>query len=155
MSFVNDYAGNVPTRMVKRAASSLPATASADIFSCNGLVKILGIQGVVTTAIQNQACTLVLTYDPDNGGSNINMHTATDIDNDGLGTVLVVPGAVGSALTESTTVAFVAASGTAMIMDAGDILWTTNATNTGAIEWYILYQPIEKIGGEWAEIVAV
>lgn len=155
MGFLSDVKGNAPVRMVKRASDTLPATTSEDLFSSNGLIKLLGIVGRVTTVIQTQACNAKLTFDPDSGNADVDLCANADITADAVGTLLTITGTVANALVETTGVEAILATASPLWLGAGDIKLTTGATNTGEIEWFLIYQPVEKVDGKWAEVVAV
>jgi hypothetical protein len=154
MGFVNDNAGNTPVRVVKRAAASLPQTTTADIFSINGMVEILGIYGEVTTVIQTQANNTKLVFDPDSGAANSDICAVLNISADAVGTFYGVTGTITDAMQEGTSSLDQAPAST-LVAGPGDIALSCAASNTGAIEWTVVYRPLEKISGEWAEVVAV
>lgn len=135
---------------VTKAAAALPQTATATLFTVSGgsvLVTLL-LGEVSGTAIQNQACTLALGTVPTTGtASSTGIATATAITNKEAGTwvapqassgaagALVVGGNAGAALFLQAPMAFV--------VPAGTITWTTSASNTGKMAWYLNYVPLD------------
>ena len=142
--------------LVTGAAKTLPASTSGDIFTVTGgRVIVTSITGVVTTAIQNQACTLSVGHKPAGGSSQVaTLATATSIINFALGSsVAVPPFSAGSpaalAVIAPTTVVpgtdlgVVVTSGGIALVPAGTIQVTTSATNTGAITYTITWVPYD------------
>lgn len=122
-----------------KSAASLPATTSATLFSVTGTVKVLSIRGKVTTAIQDQACTLLVRA---NDGTNTqNLCAATSVRNNGVGVFFAPSGTLTSAA--ATSIAAGVYQAAPVVVGAGTIQATTNATNTGAMEWIVEYQPID------------
>jgi hypothetical protein len=211
------------TRVIK-GPLSLPQNATSTLFTVTGgAVLVTGLSGVVTTAIQNQACTLSLGLAPTTGtAAAAGIGGPNSISNLATGNVIAGPnavGAVGTALvapsipasgTATTnlavntyhgtvtvtlsafTLTFVYVNGvqvgttngaydvplhgtisitysvsgtwtwasstnleinpngtlfiakdTGFIAPAGTITWTTSASNTGAMTWYIEYIPVD------------
>lgn len=134
---------------VTKAAANLPQTATATLYTvATGNVLVTSLLGVVSgTAIQNQACTLALGTAPTTGtAETAGIASATSIINMEIGTwmtpqassgvdgALVVGGHAGNAVYLPTP--FVVAPGT--------ITWTTSASNTGKIAWYLTYVPLDN-----------
>lgn len=136
--------------VVTGAAKTLPATASGDIFTVTGgRVIVTSITGVVSTAIQNQTCTLSVGHKPTGGSSQTaTLATATSIANLAVGGTLDVTGVsfpaalvvnAVTALTKGSDLGVVLGSGGLALVPAGSIQVTTSATNTGAITWSVSY----------------
>ncbi len=136
----------------------LPASGSGDIFLVTGgRVIVTSLTGIVTTAIQNQACTLSVGHKPTGGSSQAaTLATATAITNAQVGASIAVPafgtsGTVPGALAVLATTAVVPqadlgvpiSSGGIAMVPAGSIQVTTSATNTGAINYSITYFPYD------------
>lgn len=138
--------------LVSRATNTLPATATGNIFVVSGgRILVRGLVGEVTTAVQNQACTLAIGTAPTVGtGSTTALGTASSIINAPIGThVSANPG--GAASTDLSTQAGVLIGGSALfVANIGNITITTSATNTGSLKWDLLYVPLD-IG---AQVVA-
>jgi hypothetical protein len=132
--------------LVTGGAKTLPATATGHIFTvAGGRVLITSLTGIVTTAIQNQACTLSIGNTPTGGTAGATtLATAVSIANAAIGVNVSMPPlsalGVGQAL-------IVGAAGIAVPMDvgglaivpAGTIDVATSATNTGAITYSVTY----------------
>jgi hypothetical protein len=140
--------GPVQQQVVK-AAQSLPASTTATLFTISGTVLIQFFVGLVTTAIQNQACNLSLGNTPTGGtAANTSLATATAITNKPVGTHVVPTfssGIGGTPVVASLAqVTVPAASGNAFVVPAGTITWTTSATNTGQMQFYLAYLPVDS-----------
>lgn len=132
---------------VLKAAQALPQTATATLFTVTGgRVVITSLAGTVSTAIQNQACTLALGTVPTVGtAASSGIASATSIINKEAGTHIWLPSAAGSALVVGTNAGGAAQllGGQAYVVSAGTITWTTSASNTGAISWALTYIPLD------------
>jgi hypothetical protein len=129
--------------VVARTRANLPATTTAALFEVQGgLVEVTQIVGVVTTAIQTQACALSLQWNP-NTGSNVTLNDGggDDITGDTAGTIYTLNTSLATALQ-------VGAGGAdegmtySLVLAPGVIQWNTDATNSGAVAWYIRYKPL-------------
>ena len=118
---------------------TLPATTTDVIFSATGKVKILSLRGEVTTAIQNQACTLQL--QATDGTNDTTLCAATSIRNNGVGVIWNITGTLANSIATSIVAGLY--QHTALVMDAGDIEINTSATNTGNVVWEVEYIPLE------------
>ena len=139
--------GPVQNQVIK-AAQNLPASATATLFTVSGTVLISFFVGLVTTAIQNQACTLSLGNTPTGGSAaNTSLALATSIIAKPVGTHVVPVFASGiggtPVIASLAQVTVPAASGNAFVVPAGTITWTTSATNTGQMQWYLAYLPVD------------
>lgn len=131
------------------AAQALPASATATLFTvAGGSVLVTSIWGLVSgTAIQNQACNLSLGNTPTGGSAgNTSLATATAITNKPIGTFFVPAFAsgVGGAAVVAQLVQAQDASTASFLVPAGTITWTTSATNTGQMKWYLSYLPLDS-----------
>lgn len=143
--------------LVTGGPKTLPASTSGDIFTVTGgRVVITSITGVVTTAIQNQACTLSVGHKPSGGSAQTTtLATATAVTNAAIGaSVAVPPFSSGSpqalavlattAVVPGTDLGTVITSGGIAMVPAGTIQVTTSATNTGAITYSVTYVPYDS-----------
>lgn len=125
---------------VVRAAAVLPATATQSLFNVvNGNVIITSIVGVVTTVMSATATNLKL------NASN----TATAGNTDLCANVLVTSKAVGSiyaipTLGSAATIDNFGVQNNEFVLGAGAIRAITDATNTGAMKWYVNYIPLDN-----------
>jgi hypothetical protein len=118
-----------------RAAAVLPATATGVLFNVvGGNVLVTSLVGQVTTVMSATATNLKL---------NI-LNTATTGNADLSANVLVTSLAVGTLFTIPTlaaagTVGVFGAQNNEFVIGAGSIRAITDATNTGAMKWYVNY----------------
>jgi len=127
---------------VERAAATLPASTTEDLFSIDGgRVLLTGIVGEVTTLIQTQADNTKLTFDPDNGGTDQDLCAVLDITADPVGELYTITGVVANALRSD----FAIGQGMTnpLVLMEGDIKLDCSATNTGAIAWTLWYIPLD------------
>lgn len=137
----------IPGILVTKAAQNLPQTATANLFAVSGTVLVTGLLGVVTAAIGATATTLALGTAP--GAATASIATATAVTSKAAGTALAPVGAsgVGGALIVGGA-AFVQSPPMALspfVLGAGttNITWTTSASTTGQVQWYLWYTPID------------
>lgn len=137
----------IPGILVTKPAQNLPQTATANLFTVGGTVLVTGLLGVVTTAVGAVATTLALGTAP--GAATASIATATAVTSKAAGTALAPVGASGvggalivggAAFVQSPPMAlspFVLGTGTT------NITWTTSASTTGQVQWYLWYTPID------------
>jgi len=129
------------------AGKAITSITTQDVWSTDGAIIIRDLIGIVTTVVQTQACNLKITFDPDDGGANVDLAANLAISADAVGTIYRITGDISDALTESLDVceasAFDVGKGI-VLSQAGDILITTSTENTGVIAWYLKY---ESLGG--------
>jgi hypothetical protein len=133
---------------VTKAAANLPQTATATLFTvAGGAVLVTSLIGIVTTVIQSSDPVLTLGTAP----------TVGTLDTDGIATSTVLTSAeVGSWVVPLATSGLGAAfalgtlAGQApflpnpFVVSAGTITWTTGASKTGAMKWYLTYVPLDN-----------
>jgi hypothetical protein len=118
----------------------LPATATGNLFAVTGTIVINGLVGVVSTvfAVTAVKISLGVTGLP----SAIAAVPASGYASTAVGSVIVMPTTLGGAL-PAAVVANAAVSGANNILvTAGNITITTDATNTGAVTWFLSWEPI-------------
>lgn len=141
--------------LVTGGVKTLPASTSGDIFTVTGgRVIVTSVQGVVGTAIQNQACTLSVGHKPTGGSSQVaTLASASSIIAAASGTMLSViasgfPAALSVVAPTSvligTKIGQVISSGGLCVVPAGTIQVTTSATNTGDVVWSLTYVPYDS-----------
>lgn len=133
---------------ITKAAANLPASTTATLFTvAGGNVLVTSIVGLVSgTAIQNQACTLALGTVPTTGtASSTGLATATSIQNKEIGTWVTVLKSSGlaGALVVGTNAGSTPFLESPFVVPPGTITWTTSATNTGKMAWYLTYVPLD------------
>lgn len=146
--------------LVTGGPKTLPASTTGHIFAVSGgRVIVTSITAVVSTAVQNQTCTLSVGNTPTGGSAaTASLATATSIANAAVGASLAVPPFSGSspaalivggasgvlvATGSSSALGVPVTSGGIAIVPAGTIDVTTSATNTGAITYSVSYVPYD------------
>jgi hypothetical protein len=141
--------GGDSLKMLQTESLALPQSTSSALFTVSDSdIIVVGLIGVVTTAIQNQANSAKLFVDFGGGGPDIT--TALDIANDAEDTFYTVTGVQTDAFQEGglnmAEVPFVVPSGSSLSLDC-------TASNTGEVQWILYYQtPNEE--GVTATVVA-
>lgn len=143
------FSRRVP-QIVERATAALPQTADGALFRITGgKVRVLGIYGEVTTAIQNQANDTKLKHNPSGTGSDVDLCAALNIANDAVGQIYSITGTLATAM-KSTTLWLVAPAddiaGPGLVLAPGDIELDCAASNTGSVKWTLIYVPIDSAG---------
>ena len=133
---------------VVKAPQALPQTATATLFTVTGgPILVRSLVGLVTTALGATATTLSLGITP-TGGAAVNTGLCTA----GTVTSLVVGKAfvVAPFTTGTTPVApFIGSAvqmpdpGLALLVPDGAITWTTSASDTGQMKWWLTYSPLD------------
>jgi hypothetical protein len=132
-----------PGYQVVKAAQALPQTATANLFAVSGAVLVTGLFGLVTVALGAVATTLSLGTTV----SGTSIATATSVASKAAGTWLVPQnssGLGGALITTDAPYIPNAWPGDAQFMTAAaNITWTTSASDTGQVRWYLWYIPID------------
>jgi hypothetical protein len=123
---------------VERAAQVLPATGAVTIFNVTGRVIITTLIGEVTTATSATATNLKIDAVGTASGVTTPLVTNTlvtslTVGNEFSFTSLGAVATVGAAVTQNNET----------IVPTGIIRITTDATNTGAIRWTLLYYTLD------------
>lgn len=127
---------------VAKAAATLPATTTQNIFTVSGgRVRVKVLIGEVTTAVQAQLCNLKVTHAATAGG-NVDLASNLDINGFALGRLFLVEGD-GTALVSNGGALLNGVGTGEMVLAAGTTRIETSATNTGATKWDIWYQPLD------------
>lgn len=125
---------------VRRATSTLPATASLTIFNvAGGKIMLTSLIGEVTTVIQAQATTVVFNHTV--GATTTALSTVGDINAAIVGSVVALSG--GANASTATQVGAAAGADCNFALGIGALKYTTGATSTGAIKWTLTYIPID------------
>ena len=137
--------------LVTKAAANLPQSATGTLFTVTGgLVIVTSLVGVVTTVIQSSDPQLSLGTAPTAGTLETSgVATTTAITSAEVGTLVTI----GSSAGLPTALVVMAASakagnavfltGDAFVANTGTITWTTGASKTGALKWYLTYIPLD------------
>lgn len=137
------YALGIP---VMKAAQNLPQTATATLFTVSGTVLVQSMWGLVTAALGATATNLSLGVTPTGGSAaNTALATATAVTSKTVGTFFVpaFASSVGGAAIVAPLVQAQAGSTAAFLVPAGVITWTTSASDTGQMAWYLDYLPVD------------
>jgi hypothetical protein len=114
--------------LVTTAAAAFPQTATATLFTVTGgNIIVTCLLGEVTTVIVDGIATTTALTSAEVGT------LVTVQPSSGLGGALVVGSLAGSAVFP----------GDPFVVSAGTITWTTGASHTGAMKWYLTYIPLD------------
>lgn len=128
---------------VSRATATLPQTATGSIFTVSGgRIVVTSLVGEVTTVLGATATTLKVTSTP-TVGSAIDLSSATAVTSLQVGGHITLPSTVGSATVVSNAGAVAIPGGLAVLVPAGSIQITTNASDTGSVKWDLTYIPFD------------
>jgi hypothetical protein len=140
---------------VIKAAQNLPQTATANLYTVNnGAVLVTSLLGLVTTAIAASDPVLSLGTHPNTGTAETSGIATTEVlTSMEVGTWIGLADATVVAGTPDTyTLGKLMVGGHAgnvvpicrpFVVNAGTITWTTTASKTGAIKWYLTYFPLD------------
>jgi hypothetical protein len=144
---------------VAGGAKTLPASTTGHLFTvAGGRVLVTSMMGLVTTAIQSQACTLSIGNTPTAGTASVNSIATAIASISGLAVGVSfgvsifsggppVPAALiatgTSGVLPGQNFGYSLDDGGICVAPAGTIDWVTNATNTGAVSWILSYIPID------------
>jgi len=140
--------------IISPSAKTLPQSTTATIFTFTGIIHVLEIGAIITTAFGATATTLAFGVNVNSLG-NVALCVAGTVTSLGAGTVLVPQGGFGATLavtatkgaidvtqqgTASPATQFIAgALGVASIITA-----VTNASDTGAVQYFMRYRPLSQ-----------
>lgn len=136
---------------VTKAAQTFPQTATADLFTvAGGAVVVTSLVGVVTTALPASDPVLTLGTAPTTGTAEAaGIASSTILTSAEVGTLVTVTSS-GGLPTGLVVMATAAKAGNAVflavdafVVSAGFITWTTGASKTGAMKWYLTYVPLD------------
>lgn len=132
---------------VTKAAQTIPQTATANLFTVSGgNVLVTAIVGEVTTVIGGTATTLSLGLTPTTGTANATgLATATAITSKEVGTLATIQpsSGVGGGLVVGANAGQGVFLPVPVLVPPGTISWTTSASTTGAMKWYLTYIPLD------------
>ncbi len=136
--------------IVTKAAAALPQTATGTLFTvAGGAVLVTGLVGIVTTVVQSSDPVLSLGTAPTVGTAQTSgIATTTVLTSAEVGTLVTVASSAGLP-TGLVVMATAAKSGSSVflanpfLVSAGTITWTTGASKTGAMKWYLTYIPLD------------
>lgn len=125
----------------------LTTTANGDttLFNYTGAVRIKAIFGVVTTVMQNKVQNIKLAITPD-ALVAYDICANKDIDTFAVGSLISITGTAANAAIATTAVGtlapFQASDIIATCITSGIIKVVSGAANTGAITWYVQWEPL-------------
>jgi len=132
------------TRLVSKALTTT-ANGATTIFNYTGCVKITAIFGVVTTIMENKTQNTKLSITPDSLAA-YDICANKDIDTFAVGSLISITGTAANAAVATTAVGTLApvqdGAVIATCITSGIITTTAGAANTGAITWYVQYEPL-------------
>lgn len=139
---------------VTRAAATLPQTATGNIYTVSGgRIMVVSLTGVVTVATGATVTTLSVGITPASGtASNTALASATAITSREVGTHMGLGSTAGAALVVGTNASTpVQTTGhAALAIQTGSITITTSASDTGQVQWDLIYIPLD----DGAQVVA-
>jgi hypothetical protein len=135
--------------VVTKAAQAFPQTATATLYTVTGgniLVTLL--LGEVTTVVQSSDPVLTLGCGTPTIGGTLDtdgIATSTTLASQEVGTLVTVAASsgLGGALVVGSLAGSAAFLSTPFVVSAGTITWTTGASKTGAMKWYLTYIPLD------------
>ena len=142
MTFPTEGPGRVRRRQVRKAAATLPATTTQDLFTVSGRIRAINLVGLVTTVVQTQANNTKLIFHPTTG-SDVDLCAVLNITAFAVNTVLAITGTVADAIVSGLAVK---GQVTPLELGPGIIRLSCAATNTGATSWTLDYESVDGTG---------
>jgi hypothetical protein len=131
-------------KRVTKATADTITGAAVPIFTVGtGRVLLLALYGEVTTIIGAGANNARLIFNPTTGTTN-NLCADLDIDADEAGAIYSITGVPADAMLRSESGAVRNMSANGIILNLGDIEFTTAANVTGSIQWTAWYMPLDN-----------
>lgn len=117
-------------------------SATSDIFTVTGKVKLLDVIGEVTTDIQAQTTNVRFNHAPTVGSAS-SITANVDANAAPVGTLFTSDGTIGNATVKTTTGAAVPAQPVPTYLTAGTFKFLWGASSTGAVRVYLRYEPLD------------
>lgn len=134
--------------LATRATAALPQTATGNIFTVSGgRIMVVSLTGWVTTVMGATVTTLSIGLTPTTGtSSTTSLASATAVTSKEVGTHFSIGSTPGSALVVGANAgAPVQSTGhAAWVLNTGSITVTTNASDTGSVQWDLIYIPLDN-----------
>jgi hypothetical protein len=124
---------------VFRAGAVLPATGNQTVFTVTGRIIVTSLIGEVTTAMSATVTNLKATAVATVGSVATDLCANAAVTSLGLGVLYGISGIPATAATTGSAVQ----QNNEVIVQAGIVRVTTDATNTGAMSWTMLYVPLD------------
>jgi hypothetical protein len=132
---------------VIKASQNLPQSTTATLFTVSGgAVLVTSLLGLVTTVIQSTDPVLSLGTAPTTGTAETSgIATTVSLASAEVGTWLGVQAASGvaGALINGGHAGNAVWLPASFVVSAGTITWTTGASKTGQLKWYLTYVPLD------------
>jgi hypothetical protein len=134
--------------LVTTAAAAFPQTATATLFTVTGgNIIVTCLLGEVTTVIGTDPAVTLGCGTPTIGGTlDVDgIATTTALTSAEVGTLVTVQpsSGLGGALVVGSLAGSAVFPGDPFVVSAGTITWTTGASHTGAMKWYLTYVPLD------------
>lgn len=133
-------------RMAAKASATLPQTADQTLFTVTGgNVEILTLIGEVTVVIETQANASLIKFNPTGTGADTDLCAALDITADAVGSMYSLTGTFADAMLDGLWTSPTAQNLVIpVILAPGVIEFECAASNTGEIQWFCVWRPIES-----------
>lgn len=118
----------------------LPATATGTIFTVTGSVVVLGLVGVVSTVFAITATNISIGITGSNTALAAN--PAAAFVSTAVGSEIQLPATLGGVLPAAVSAKGSAKSCNEFILSGTNVTITTDATNTGALTWVLIWVPL-------------
>lgn len=123
-----------------RATAVAPATTGVSLFTVTAPVRLLDIQGEVTTIMETRVNSAQLQVFP-TVGSSVSLCGNIDFSALATGTILGITGTLATAM-QSNANGVLVSQAAPVTIPAGAIKLVTTANSTGSIRWQVRYQPL-------------
>lgn len=129
-------------KVTKTTADTITGAAVSLFSVSGGRVLMTALYGEVTTVIGGGANASKLQFNPTTGTTN-DLCATLDIDADEAGTLYSIDGTPATAMLRSESGAVANMDSNGVILDIGDVEFTSAADATGSIQWTMWYIPLD------------
>lgn len=137
-------------KVTERAAALPPQTADGSLFTITGYIRVIGIYGIVTTAIGAVANATKLKHNPSGVGADVDLCATLDINADAVGQVYTIVGVLATAMKSTTLWLAVPADSIpapGLVLGPGILeIDCAGSSGTGAIKWILVWEPVSLDG---------
>lgn len=133
---------NTQPQVTLQHAKVLPATATGTLFTVAGDVVVYGMVGIVTTVFAAVAVNISLGVTGANAALAAN--PAAAFNGTAVAAMLQLPATLGGVLPAAVVANGSAGGFNPFVVRATNITITTDATNTGALDWVLLWAPLSR-----------
>lgn len=122
---------------------SVASVTTANIFTvAGGAVRVLGITGHITTGLEASANNTKLVH-TSTGGAAVDLCAVLDVTGSAIRKLLTITGTAANAMSLSSAEGVIVGNlATPLVLTPGVVSLNCAATTTGAIDWYITYEPM-------------